>query len=73
MATAASFASRIVCARIGSGASTNTSRCPGNMESQLNTAKTPTTSIVVAMRKCSMLHANITRICAPVALVESRL
>ena len=51
------FASKIVRARKGSGPSTITSRRSGNVESQLSTANRPTTSIVVAIRKCSVLHA----------------
>jgi hypothetical protein len=50
---AATFADRIVDGRTGSGASTSTSRWSGNIDPHPSTAKTPTISIVVAMRKCS--------------------
>jgi len=57
VATAATLARNRVRARTGSGASTRTSRRSGNVESQLSTASSPTTSIVVAIRKCSLLQA----------------
>src|ERR1700683_2319302 len=45
VATAVTFARNNVRARTGKGASTNTSRRSGNMDSQLNTANNPTTSM----------------------------
>src|SRR5205085_1646152 len=55
-ANAAAFARKMVRARKGSGPSTITSRRSGKVESQLSTANSPTTSMVVAMRKCSVLQ-----------------
>src|ERR1700693_3739268 len=49
-----SFARNSVLARIGSGASTRTSRLSGKMESQHRTEKRLMTTIVVAIRKCSI-------------------
>jgi hypothetical protein len=61
--SAASLATRIVCPRTGSGASTRMSRWSGNIEPQPSTANTPTVSIVVAIRKCCTLQANSSRVC----------
>src|SRR3979411_2987013 len=53
---AASFARKSVLARTGNGASTRTSRLSGKMESQHRTEKRLTTTIVVAIRKCSIIQ-----------------
>ena len=60
-ATPATFARNMARARTGKGANTKTSRRSGNVESQLSTANRPTTSIVVAIRKCSPLQACSSR------------
>src|ERR1017187_44916 len=60
--TAATFARKKVRGRTGNGASTRTSRRSGNVESQLSTAKRPTTSIGFKIRKCSALKGA--RTCA---------
>ena len=52
-ATAVTLARKIVRGRRGSGASTRTSRRLGNVESHDNTANNPTTSMLVAITKCS--------------------
>src|SRR5215831_5655157 len=61
VAIAASFARKIVRARIGNGARTSTSRSSGNIDPQLKIAKRPTASMVVAMRKCSNRHEKNNR------------
>src|SRR5205823_279747 len=60
-ATAATFARNIVRARTGNGPSTSTSRRSGNVASQLSTANKPTTSIVVAIKKCWMIIVTTSR------------
>ena len=59
LATAATFARNNVPERTGRGPSTRTSRRSGNVDSQLSTANRPTTSMVVAIRKCSTVHAPV--------------
>ena len=62
-ASEAALAARIVPARIGRGASTRTSRRLGKIESQLSTANTPVTSMVVAIRACSGAQAETSTAC----------
>ena len=57
LATAATFARNNVPERTGRGPSTRTSRRSGNVDSQHSTANRPTTSMVVAIRKCSAVQA----------------
>src|SRR5678815_4189559 len=56
VANAAALARNSVRDRSGKGASTRTSRRLGKVESQLSTANSPTTSMVVAISICSVCH-----------------
>src|ERR1035438_1687764 len=57
-ATAAILAANSVRPRTGKGASTSTSRRSRNVESQLNTANIPTTSMVISTIRCSTDQAE---------------
>src|SRR5450631_1936003 len=62
VAEAAILADRMVCGLIGNGESTIASRRSGNVLSQVMTAMSPTTSIVVDMRRCSVCQARAWRV-----------
>lgn len=66
--TAAIFARNIVRVRMGSGDSTSTSRRSGNVESQLSTAKRPTISIVVEIKKCSAVQLIVRNMASGILL-----